>query len=99
MNDGGMSDGHVVTYNAGEIIREVKNGIVLNVGEFADANLIDVSAQDGVVPNAGAIAQSHVADDNGSPRDINIFADSRFSFQECLKLLFHIAHAANLAWH
>jgi hypothetical protein len=43
----------------------MEDGVVLNVGIVADADLVDVAAEDGVHPDAGVFAEDYVADELG----------------------------------
>src|SRR5258708_6131450 len=45
------------------LLHPVQNAAVLNVGMRADANLVDISADDGVHPHAGVFGENDVADD------------------------------------
>src|SRR5204862_16463 len=45
-------DSDIIAHKAGELIGEVQNSVVLNVRVLADNDSVDVSAQDGVVPDA-----------------------------------------------
>ena len=48
----------------------VEDGAVLDVGVGADADGVDVTADDGVHPDAGALAEDDVADNLGGEIDI-----------------------------
>jgi len=48
----------------------VEDAVVLNVGVVADANLVDIAAEDGVHPDAGVFAEDDVADDLGGVVDV-----------------------------
>ena len=48
----------------------VEDAVVLNVGVVADANLVNVAAQDRVHPDAGVFAENDVADELGGVVDV-----------------------------
>jgi hypothetical protein len=48
----------------------VENAAVLDVGVVADANFVDVAAQDGIHPDADVLAENNVADELG--RVVNV---------------------------
>jgi hypothetical protein len=48
----------------------VEDAVVLNVGIVADADLVNVAAEDGVHPDAGVFAEDDVADELGGFVDI-----------------------------
>ena len=48
----------------------VEDAVVLNVGVVADADLMDVTAEDGVHPDAGVFAEHDVADELGGVVDV-----------------------------
>ena len=75
--DGGiMADGDPVAHNDGiEVAMAVEHGAVLHVGAGADANRVDVAAQDGVHPHRGALAQDDVAEDLRGGIDVAIGGD------------------------
>jgi hypothetical protein len=70
--DGGVvADGAEVADEDGmEVFHAVEDGTVLNVGAGADANVMDVTAQDGVWPYAGVVAEGDVADELGRGVDV-----------------------------
>jgi len=87
MDDGGMANGDPIAQNAGMFIGKMKDGVVLDVGVVSDNDAVDVAAQDGVIPNAGVIAESDVAENDGAARDVNAFAKRRLAAQEGVELL------------
>jgi hypothetical protein len=48
----------------------VEDGAILNVGAGADADGVDIAAQDGVHPDRGALAEHDVADELGGGVDV-----------------------------
>src|SRR5579862_3848334 len=44
------------------LLHAVEDAVVLHVGVGADADLVDVAADDGIHPDGGVFAQDHVAD-------------------------------------
>jgi hypothetical protein len=89
-----VADGDPITDEAWKFIGEMQDGVVLNVGVMADDDAIDVAAQDGVIPDAGMIAEGNVAKDNGGARDVNAGAEGGFAAQKSIQLLiqFAVAH-------
>src|SRR5207249_788869 len=92
MHDGGMADGDKIPDQAGKFIREMDDGIVLDIGVMADGDAVYVTPHDGVVPHAGIISDSDVSQDHGAVSDINPFAEGRFSAQEFFELSSHVDH-------
>ena len=87
MNDGGVADGDPVADEAGEVVRKVKHGVILHVAVVADDDAVDVAPDDGVVPDAGAIADFHIADHHGAPGDVNAFTEPWFLPEKLIQLL------------
>jgi hypothetical protein len=52
------------------LLHAVEDAVVLHVGVCADADLVDVAADDGVHPDGGVFAEDHVADDLGRIVDV-----------------------------
>jgi hypothetical protein len=48
----------------------VEDTVVLNVGIVADADLVNIAAEDGVHPDAGVFAEDDVADQLGGVVDV-----------------------------
>ena len=92
VNNGGVADGDKSSEDARKIIRQMHDGIVLNVAARADDDAIDVAAQNGVVPNADLVAQSDVAEDHRAFCDVNVFAERRFFAEIRFELLDQIGH-------
>ena len=69
LNRVGQHDRHVVADEARQILGEMHHGVVLDVGVAANNDPVDVAAQDGVVPDAGMIADFHIANDAATRRD------------------------------
>ena len=66
-----MADGDVFAeIDAVLLLHAVEDAAVLNVGVRADANFMDVAAEDGVHPDGGVFAQDDVADDLGGGVDV-----------------------------
>jgi len=55
----------------------VEDGVVLNVGVVADADLVDVAAEDGVHPDAGMLADDDVANELRGIVDVAGFGELR----------------------
>src|SRR5439155_14925914 len=92
MHDGGMADGDMIPDQAGKFIREMDDGIVLDIGVMADGDAVNVTPHDGVVPHTGMIANRNVSQHHGAASDINVFAEDWFSAQEFFELSSHVYH-------
>ena len=86
VDNGRMADGHVTAHDARKIVGQMNDGVVLDVAVVADDDAVDVAAQDGVVPDAGAVAQGDIAHHHRAARDINIFAQDGLFAQERVEL-------------
>ena len=72
-----VANRHVVADEAGQIVGQMHHGVVLNVRVAADDDAVDVAAQDGVVPDAGALANFNIAHDDRALRNIDLPAELR----------------------
>jgi hypothetical protein len=59
---------------------------------MTDDDAVDVAASDGVVPDAGVVAEGDIAEDDCAFGDVNIFAEVRFFVEEGLKLFQEFVH-------
>ena len=59
------------------VLHDVEDGAVLNVGAGADADVVDVAADDAERPHAGVFADDHVADDDRGGIDVGRGGDLR----------------------
>ena len=66
---------------------DMNHGVVLNIAVMADDNAVDVATQNGVVPDAGMVAERDIADDDAGAGDINVLANRWFFAQKCIELL------------
>ena len=96
VNNRRMTDRHVVPHQARTLVCQVQHGIVLDVRVVPDNDAIDVAPQDCVIPNAGMIAESNVADNHRAARNINVAADGRLSPQKRFQLPRHFRHGNRL---
>ena len=60
---------------AAEIIGEVNDRVVLDVGTRADSDFVDVAAEGGVVPDTGFLVNRDAADHIGTGGDEGTFVD------------------------
>jgi len=60
----------VANVNAILFFHAVEGAVVLNVGVVADANLVNIAAEDSVHPDAGMFAENDVADELGGVVDV-----------------------------
>ncbi len=107
-NDG-VAHGYVVAdVDTILFLHAVEDAVVLDVGVVADANLVDIAAEDGVHPDAGVLAYDYVADELGGVVDVSGFgelggdafvgADHRFGVGvlSCFQLL--ELRTENISW-
>src|ERR1700686_3471500 len=101
-----MADGHVIAENQRPLVaHHVQHGAVLNVGASADANVVHIAANHRTRPDAGVLANHHVADDDGGGVDIGRFRNLRplaavgsdvgLSSQSCLSLRSNLVTATS----
>lgn len=76
MDVGGVADGDAAADDAWEVIGEVEDGVILDVGLLADLDAVDIPAQDGSVPDAGSVPEGDVAEDDGGACDIDMGAEA-----------------------
>src|SRR4029077_5202197 len=82
----------VVADDAGIVVGEVEDGVVLDIGMMANDDAVDVAASDGVVPDAGMVAEGDIAEDDCAFGDVNVFAEGWFFAEEGLKLFLEFVH-------
>src|ERR1700674_4194557 len=71
VEDGVVAYGDIVAnVNAVLFFHAVEHAVVLNVGVVADADLVNVAAEDGVHPDARVFAENDVADELGGVVDV-----------------------------
>src|SRR6266567_5961536 len=87
-----MTDGDVAAEDTGEVVGQMQNRIVLNVGVIADNNAVNVASEHCVVPNARTIAQSHIPQNDCARGDVNASTERRLSAQEFVQLLVEFVH-------
>src|SRR5712671_5546145 len=73
-----MADCHIIPENQGAFVpHHMADGAVLNVRMHSDADDVHVPPNDAVVPDAGVVANFHVADNLGAFSDINTLSQFR----------------------
>ena len=66
MNNGIVSNGYMITnFSRCTFISSMNNSSVLNVYMIPNLNAVDITANDGVKPNAAPITHQHIADKGG----------------------------------
>jgi hypothetical protein len=71
MENGAVAYGDVVAEeDAVFLFHAVEDTVVLNVGIVADADLMDIAAENSVHPDAGVLADDHVSDELGGVVDV-----------------------------
>lgn len=70
MDDGGVTYGDIIADHAGKIVGEMDDGVVLDVRVVANHDAIDITAKYRVIPDARAVAEGDVADDDGGSGDV-----------------------------
>ena len=89
VNDGTMTNGNIMAHDTEAVVRQVQDGVVLDVRVVADDDAIEVTTEHGVAPDAGVMPERHVAQHHHTPGDINAFAKGWFLEQEPVELPFH----------
>jgi hypothetical protein len=89
MNDGDMANSDVIAHDTREIVRQVQDGVVLDIRMVSDDNAVEVTPEHGVAPDAGVLTERHVAEQNRAPSDINAFAQGWFLQKEPVQLPFY----------
>jgi hypothetical protein len=79
-----MADGHPTPEDDANAGVRVKDGAVLNVGLFSDDDLVRVSANDRVEPDAGLVLEDHGPDDIGRLRNEHLPFDSNALVSELI---------------
>ena len=87
VDDGGMPDGDVTADEAWELVRQVQHRIVLDIAPLTHDDAVNVAAQDGIVPDAGTIAESDVAHDDRAAGNINVLAQEGLLAQKRAELI------------
>lgn len=79
---GVMTDGYVVADgDPGFFIGTMDDDAILDIHLVADADAVDIAADDGIEPDAAVIAHLHVSHDGSVRRDKTIFSKARgFAF-------------------
>src|SRR5260221_1973471 len=88
-----MPDRDVASDHTGKFVRQMNDGVVLDVRAAADEDAIDVAPHDGVIPHARMIAESHIAQHHCAASNIDLLAENRFPAQKFFKLSNHVDHA------
>ncbi len=96
VHDGPMPDGDPIAHLTGVFIREVQDGIVLNVGVVPDTNPVNIPAQNRPVPDAGVLSQSDISHHCGIARNKNVAAQFWGFCQESVQLLLKTLHGIML---
>ena len=68
VEDRAMADGNELADNDRQVVGEMYDAAVLDVGALADLDVIDVTAQDGSRPDAAAGGETDIADHDGLGR-------------------------------
>src|SRR5579875_1260530 len=64
VNNDVVTDGAVVADGQGRVFVQVQGAVILNVGAFADDDGAGIAANDSVIPDARALVNRHIADDD-----------------------------------
>ena len=84
MEDGGVADGDQFTHVAAEVVGEVDDGVVLDIGARADNDLMDVAPQGDVIPDAYFFMQGDAPDHIRAGGDEHAFVNGWGKFEETL---------------
>jgi len=90
-----VPDGDIVTDLDGRLLIEgMEDGAVLDIDVVADADGVDVTAEDGVKPDAAALPEDDISDDGSVDSEEAVLTDLRrdasyslYECHECLLLL------------
>lgn len=82
VEDGFVADGDELADFHAEIVREMDDGAVLNIGARADADAVDIGTEDALIPHAGFVAEGDVADECGVIRNECGGCERRDFFEE-----------------
>src|SRR6266404_1618057 len=66
VHDGAVPNRDELTYDRRKPGVEMDNGVVLHIGAGTDDDAVDVASQNGPIPDARFLFESHVADDSGA---------------------------------
>src|SRR6266850_488333 len=94
-----MADGHVIAENERTLVaHDMQYAAVLNVGARADANVVHVAANHRARPNAGILANHHIADYDRGGIDVRRSRDLRVlsAIRPDVGLAFHLCFVASL---
>ena len=83
-----VPDGDIVTdLDRGLLIEGMEDGAVLDIHIVADADGVDVTAEDGVEPDAAALPEDDISDDGSVDSEEAVLTDLRrdasYSLYEC----------------
>jgi hypothetical protein len=82
VEDGAMADGDEFADDGGDVVGEVDDAAVLDVGAFANVDVVDIAAEDGGGPDAAAGGEPDVADDDSLGGDVGGRVDLRLNKEE-----------------
>jgi hypothetical protein len=84
-----MANGDVIADDTGQVVSQVEDGVVLDVGVVADGDAVDVAPEHRVTPDARIIPQGHIAQHHRALGNIDALAKGGFLEQEPVELLLH----------
>jgi len=82
-----MSYSDEIAENTRKVVSQMEHSIVLNVCGMADDNFVDVTTNYGVIPNAGVVANGHVAYDHCAFCNVDILPQGWFLAEMGIELL------------
>ena len=82
VHDRRMADGDVVADQARKVSGHVHHRLVLDVGVVADHDPVDVTAENGVKPDARMVANSNITDDHRALGQINALPDRGLALEK-----------------
>ncbi len=86
VEDGAVTDGYELADAHRQIVGEMDDASVLDVGALADIDEVDVATQDGGGPDAAAGSEPHIADDHGLSSQIGGRIDLRLNKEKARAL-------------
>lgn len=81
-----------ISDQAGQFVGQMNNCIVLDVRVVADFDSVDVSSDNGVVPDAGMIAEGDIAQDNGTACNVDVFTEPWLLPEKGIELRVNFIH-------
>ena len=92
VDDRGVTDRDPITDVTTEIIGHVKDGVVLNIAEVTDSDLVNIASSDGIIPNTRLLTHLDITDDDGPLGDVGSVSEPGLLLQMLIQASFNIDH-------